>query len=233
MKTIIIIPYRRREEQLKYFLENTAPKLNQYINELEILIVEQSEDNRLFNRGKVLNIGFKYYDNDDYYYITQDVDTNPIHEVAFNQYTKEIPNFFFRIYSSAAGTLGGIIKFKGNIFREINGFPNNYWGWGLEDNVLWFRAKIKRKLGNTNKNKFVLTKDNRKNIMFKAFEERKELKKKSKDFRTKRIKAIKSKKNTEEEKQEYIYNSGLNNLEYKILREDIIDSYIKKIIVEL
>ena len=36
MKTIILIPYRDREEHLKYFLENTAPKLKEKIENLEI-----------------------------------------------------------------------------------------------------------------------------------------------------------------------------------------------------
>jgi hypothetical protein len=230
MKTIILIPYRNRANHLKYFLENSVPKLKETIDNLEILIIEQSNDGKLFNRGKVLNIGFKYYDNDDYYYITQDVDTNPIHEDSLNQYKKDLPNYFYRIYSSAAGTLGGIIKFKGNIFREINGFPNDYWGWGLEDNVLWHRAKMLDKLGNINKNKFILTKNGRKNVLFKVFEQPK--KNRSKNFNLKKKRTLMN-KNTSEEKNNYVLNSGLNNLEFKILKEENLDTCIKKIVVEI
>ena len=64
MKNIILIPYRNREEHLKYWIENTYPKLNKVLENLEVLVIEQSEDNKLFNRGKVLNVGFKYYDED-------------------------------------------------------------------------------------------------------------------------------------------------------------------------
>ena len=230
MKTIILIPYRNREEHLKYFLENTAPKLKERIENLEILIIEQSDDGKLFNRGKVLNVGFKYYDNDEYYYITQDVDTNPKHETAFYHYKNEIPNFFFRIYSSFCNTLGGIVKFKGNIFREVNGFPNNYWGWGQEDIVLMRRAQIKCKIGDMKKNKFILSKNRRRHIFFHNFEEK--MRKLSSNHKSKK-KLTHRILNTEEEKEKYIYESGLNNLDYKIIKEEDIDFYIKKIVIKI
>lgn len=230
MKTVILIPYRNREEHLKYFLENTAPKLKQRIENLEILIIEQSEDGKLFNRGKVLNVGFKYYDNDDYYYITQDVDTNPKHEKAFFHYKNEVPDYFFRIYSSFCNTLGGVVKFKGNIFREINGFPNNYWGWGQEDMVLMRRAQISGKLGNISKNKFILSKNKRRHIFFHNFEEK--YRKLSHNHKAKK-KLTFRKLETQEQKDKYKFESGLNNLDYEILKEEEIDTYIKKIVVKI
>ena len=57
---IILIPYRNREEHLKYFIKNTIPYLKRYLNPFKIIIIEQNND-RLFNRGKLLNVGFLEY----------------------------------------------------------------------------------------------------------------------------------------------------------------------------
>ena len=57
---IIIIPYRNRESHLKYFLNNTFPLLKKHLKELKVVIIEQTND-KLFNRGKLLNIGYKLY----------------------------------------------------------------------------------------------------------------------------------------------------------------------------
>ena len=50
-------------------------------------------------------------------------------------------NNILGIFTSGSNTLGGIVKFKNNIFTKINGFPNNYWGWGHEDKDLSNRAE--------------------------------------------------------------------------------------------
>ena len=70
---IILIPYRNREEHLKYFIKNTIPYLKQYLNPFKIIIIEQNND-RLFNRGKLLNVGFLEYFKEGKYFFTHDVD---------------------------------------------------------------------------------------------------------------------------------------------------------------
>ena len=111
------------------------PKLNDTLDNLEVIIVEQSKDNKLFNRGKLLNIGYHYYDNEEYYYFNHDIDHNPINT---NIYNNEIYDSILSLKSGHNSSLGGIIKFKGNIFKQISGFNNNYWGWGIEDRDLFF-----------------------------------------------------------------------------------------------
>eukprot|EP00971_Amphidinium_carterae_P028747 565927-Amphidinium_carterae.1 len=37
--------------------------------------------------------------------------------------------------------IGGVLAFSPQDFERINGFPNNYWGWGLEDDQLWLRMQ--------------------------------------------------------------------------------------------
>ena len=37
--------------------------------------------------------------------------------------------------------LGGVTLLGKNAFNHINGFPNNFWGWGGEDNALNYRLR--------------------------------------------------------------------------------------------
>ncbi len=57
LDNVIIIPYRNREKHLKYYLENTVPLLQKHIPNGKVVIVEQDWNNKLFNRGCLLNIG--------------------------------------------------------------------------------------------------------------------------------------------------------------------------------
>jgi hypothetical protein len=43
-------------------------------------------------------------------------------------------------YNSNDKYFGGIVKFNKDDFREIDGFPNVYWGWGGEDDELYKRV---------------------------------------------------------------------------------------------
>ena len=56
MKLGVIVPYRKRPTHLRKFQESIKEYLKDY--DYELIIVEQSDD-LPFNRGKLLNIGFK------------------------------------------------------------------------------------------------------------------------------------------------------------------------------
>ena len=47
---------------------------------------------------------------------------------------------YFRILR-LQGYFGGITSFSESQFRQLNGFPNNFWGWGGEDDELYQRTK--------------------------------------------------------------------------------------------
>ena len=52
-------------------------------------------------------------------------------------YNKEInENTVLAILTSICNTYGGIIKICNKTIDKINGFPNNIWGWGVEDKAL-------------------------------------------------------------------------------------------------
>merc|ERR1712153_180762 len=42
---------------------------------------------------------------------------------------------------SYATFIGGVLAFRPRDFERVNGYPNNYWGWGLEDDQLALRMQ--------------------------------------------------------------------------------------------
>ena len=125
-----MIPYRNRNRDLNYFLEHSYPLLKKHLDKLEIIVIEQV-DGKLFNRAATLNIGFKE-SGDSTYYFTHDIDLNPTEDTIKQYYKKEVEeNHIMGIYTSYFNTLGGIIKFRKSAFKKINGFANNFWGWGV------------------------------------------------------------------------------------------------------
>jgi len=141
-ENVIVIPYRNRETHLKYFIDNTVPLIEEYLPSTKVVVIEQ-EEGKEFNRGCLLNIGFKEYENNTKYFITHDVDINPKELTLKNYYNKDVSdNDILGIYTSVCDTLGGIIKISNNNIFKINGFPNDYWGWGAEDKALKNRADV-------------------------------------------------------------------------------------------
>jgi len=155
-KVCIVVPFREREQHLEIF----APKLVEYLKktnvEGDILIVEQ-EQGKPFNRAKLLNVGFRYGSENGAYthFCFHDVDMIPVesdyeycdaptHLAAKAQqfnYALPYPNYF-----------GGVTIFDTESFIKINGYSNDYWGWGAEDDDIFNRCKMmgistRRKMG--------------------------------------------------------------------------------------
>jgi hypothetical protein len=61
----------------------------------------------------------------------------PLH-LATNFTPKNNNHYFFDEY------FGGVTLFPSNVFEDINGYSNEYWGWGYEDDDLLHRCKLKR-----------------------------------------------------------------------------------------
>ncbi len=72
----IIVPYRDREDHLKYFV----PSIKEYLDECgiphSIYIIEQGNE-KSFNRGKLLNVGYELFKDDCDYVCFHDVDIIP------------------------------------------------------------------------------------------------------------------------------------------------------------
>jgi predicted glycosyltransferase involved in capsule biosynthesis len=151
IKIAIIVPFRdlhvqqHRSKQLQEFIPTMRAFLATSAFSFKIFVIEQSSDGRKFNRGKLLNIGYALAKSEDCnIFIFHDVDLIPSNEL-LRFYTKmpfENPIHIARIwdrYNKNESYFGGIVSFNFIQFENINGFPNNFWGWGGEDDELYKR----------------------------------------------------------------------------------------------
>jgi hypothetical protein len=143
----VIIPYRDRREHLKTFIRSFKGFMSNKGIDYHIIVVNQ-DNSKLFNRGMLLNIGFKYaleYGCD--YVVFHDIDMVPIQvDYSFNEYPLHLANNFIRNEESKIQEIfdeyfGGVTLFPIEDFKKIDGFSNKYWGWGYEDTDLLHRCK--------------------------------------------------------------------------------------------
>ena len=82
-------------------------------------MVEQGWNNKLFNRGCLLNIAVKEYKDRSIHLITHDVDIHPLEETIEKYYIDPIPeNNIKGIFTSMCNRLGGIIKLRCDTFLK-------------------------------------------------------------------------------------------------------------------
>eukprot|EP00795_Rhopilema_esculentum_P013740 gene13740-4661_t len=148
-KVALIIPFRKRERQLKIFLKHMHPVLHRQNLHYQIFVVEQAGTDP-FNRAGLFNIGFtEALKADDFdCFVFSDVDLLP--EDDRNSYgcpssprhmSVAIDKFNYRLpYESI---FGGVGAFKKADFQKVNGFSNFFWGWGGEDDDLFARIRAK------------------------------------------------------------------------------------------
>jgi hypothetical protein len=134
---VFIVPYRSRPNQKAEFLKNMKILLENLTDPYEIYFAHQC-DARPFNRGAMKNLGFiaiknKYPNNyKDITFIFNDVDTFPCERKMIDYITT--PGIVKHYYGFKFA-LGGIFSIRGADFEKAKGFPN-FWGWGLEDNIM-------------------------------------------------------------------------------------------------
>ena len=165
----IIVPFRdihaaqNRAAHLAEFVPHMHRLLGKMkekglVSDYHIYIVEQSDDNRKFNRGKLLNIGFdvasKRHSKPDAegrrhpphdVFIFHDVDLLPSDDLGpwyakFPTKPLHIARVWNR-YSNNPKYFGGIVSFSKSDYKRINGYPNTFWGWGGEDDEMQKRLE--------------------------------------------------------------------------------------------
>ena len=240
LKIAIIVPYRdlhsaqKRASHLKQFIAYMGPFMEKAINQFSkdstfhIFIVEQSPTHK-FNRGALLNIGFieaskKGYD----VFIFHDVDLLPGDSIA-RYYVKnpKMPIHIARCWDRYKGEeyLGGIISISEQNYTELNGYPNNYWGWGGEDD------ELRRRVNNTNlqienpeENECKIT-----DLEEMSLQEKLQLLRENQDWKNMKKRELKS------EHSKTWKNNGINSIEGKYTEtgDEQINEYTTKITVEL
>lgn len=228
---IIIIPYRNREKHLAEFVRDVIPLFEKILKSFKVVVIKQ-EQGTLFNRGKLLNIGFNEYQHLGNVFFNHDIDIIPtekaIQELYLNQRDKSVKGFI-GLLNSSCNTLGGIIKFDKNTFVKSNGFPNNFWGWGVEDKALqnraeYFNIPITKNI--TVKSQNLCEYFNIKNNIDDCYKDSKfEMKT---NFEYDMFKLLPSDKQLQ-----YITNSGLINLQYVLLDRIQLHPYMELIKVKL
>lgn len=147
----ICVPFRARgkhlfrKEQLQRFIEH----INNYMFlvhpsiRYSLIIIEQNND-RPFNRGFLLNVGFKECEKrpNGYikYYIHHNCDLfSEIKSKKILDYS--YPGSSIRDLFGFYGGLGGICIVNRNAFKLVNGFPNNCIMWSTEDEIIKQRCE--------------------------------------------------------------------------------------------
>jgi len=147
-RVALIVPHRNRIEHLQELLT----RLEAYDlkgNVLDVYLIDQNNSDK-FNRGLLLNIGFYLASKNKYdRYLFHDVDSYP-DEVLFPQYFKFLDETV-HFAAPALGYkykyddfLGGVEGFTEQDYVAINGYPNNFLGWGGEDDALYDRLAAEK-----------------------------------------------------------------------------------------
>ena len=139
MKLGIIVPYRKRPGHLRKFRQSIKSYLKD--QDYELIVVEQADD-LPFNRGKLLNIGFEYAVRKQCDYVVfHDVDMLPIDvDYSYSDVPIHLANGFTNSDREIFDTyFGGVTLFPIDLFKKVNGYSNEYWGWGFEDDDLLMR----------------------------------------------------------------------------------------------
>ena len=144
-KLAIIVPFRDRQKHLDIFVPHMHSFLKDKGIDYTIFIAEQSDD-RPFNYGKLCNVVVNEVGEEYTYFAFHDIDMLPINDdcdygypdvpihlatqVQVHNYKLPYVQYF-----------GGVVLINREDFERVNGYSNEYWGYGFEDLDLLFRLK--------------------------------------------------------------------------------------------
>ena len=147
MKLGVCVPYRNREAHLKEFV----PTIGEYLESQGIeycMYFGHQTDDKLFNRGAMKNIAAKHAFEDGCDYIVwHDIDMVPESECDYS-YPSDNPRHIATQISQMDYELkyeeyfGGAILFTKEQVEKTNGYSNDYWDWGMEDDDLFWRCVL-------------------------------------------------------------------------------------------
>jgi hypothetical protein len=140
----IVIPFRDRESHLSAFLPHTVAyferdKADRAVD-VRFLIVEQPPG-LPFNRGLMVNIGFQILRHEIDYVCFHDVDYLPMWaDYSYPDkpsmlvgYGLEPPPFQHFFIEEPTKFFSAVVLLQNAHVERVNGYSNDYWGWGHED----------------------------------------------------------------------------------------------------
>jgi hypothetical protein len=143
----VCVPYRNRELHLHEFI----PKVGKYLKEQGIdfcMYFCHQVDDKLFNRGATKNIAAKHAFEDGCDYIVwHDIDMIP-EDGADYSYPEKAPRHIATQIQQMDYELkyheyfGGAVLFTKEQVEATNGYSNDYWDWGMEDDDLFWRCHL-------------------------------------------------------------------------------------------
>ena len=143
----VCIPYRDRELHLNEFV----PKVGKYLKnqgiDFQMYFCHQTDD-KLFNRGATKNIAAKHALEEGCDYIVwHDIDMIPEEGGGCDySFPEKHPRHIATQISQMDWQLkyheyfGGAVLFTKEQVEATNGYSNNYWDWGMEDDDLFWRC---------------------------------------------------------------------------------------------
>ncbi|NND55255.1 MAG: hypothetical protein HKN56_09845 [Gammaproteobacteria bacterium] len=141
----VIIPFRNRTAHLETLIPRLVETLNRQQIEHRIIVVEQA-DNLPFNRAKLLNAGAELAGDAFDYYCFHDTDLLPV-DCCYG-----CPSAPLRLHSVIHNAKGkrpvsnvnfsGVISLTREHFLAANGFSNEFWHWGKEDDNFLLRLLL-------------------------------------------------------------------------------------------
>ncbi|KAJ8598757.1 hypothetical protein CTAYLR_010103 [Chrysophaeum taylorii] len=145
------LPLQDRQGQLFKFVPYMAAFLGSAWPpcDFTVVIATQTDDGRKFNRGRLMNAAFRDVVRDGEYdaVVFHDVDILPSEELMPYYAVPPTPGKpahlagVWRSKFDDPHFVGGAISFVPSDFVECNGYPNDCWGWGLDDEELALRMR--------------------------------------------------------------------------------------------
>lgn len=142
----VCVPYRNREEHLKEFIPVVSKFLESKDIDFKIYFAHQTDD-KLFNRGAMKNIAAKHAFEDGCDYIVwHDIDMVPEDDTCDYSFPNNNPQHIAVRISQSDYQLkyeeyfGGAVVFSKEQVEKTNGYSNDYWDWGMEDDDLFWRC---------------------------------------------------------------------------------------------
>jgi predicted glycosyltransferase involved in capsule biosynthesis len=143
----VIIPFRNREEHLATLLPALQRQFESQAIQYRVYVVDQAPG-KLFNRARMINVGADLAAEHADYFCIHDVDMFP-QNADYGcpsqplRLVKKLTKTFRPVNAFSGFYFSGSISILKEQFYAANGFDNEYWGSGSQDEDFFYRCLLK------------------------------------------------------------------------------------------